>query len=216
MNDEKKKKLNLKILIGILCIMLVIVLVIYNRQNNQEDTSVVTLGKVELICVNENNEPIIGEKFTLKDSEGKDLGEVESGTDGKVMFYSVPIGDYDLEVTQNVEGYEPEEKIKKVTVIGGETATVTFKHVQNKGNLLLVVTDQNGNPAEGIEYDLMDSNKQSIITISTHEKGLAGAKNLPLGTYYYKEKNEIYDKEIHEVKIEEKDEVVRNDISINK
>lgn len=304
MNDKKKS--NLKIIIGvllILCIILIGAFVWYNK-TKQENTKV-TLGKIELICINEINEPIIGEKISLKDEEGKILGEVESGTDGKVMFYTVPIGNYNLEVVQNVEGYEPEEKVKKVTVSGGEQATVTFKNnwqygqlnvtvlddankpianntievydeegrilktlktneegkgianlnngtyyfkqinednkhtidetlykctvdeenktfYQNivneryKGNVLLVVTDQNQGPVEGVEYELLDSNKESITTITTNEKGLAGAKNLPLGTYYYKEKNEIYDKEMHELKIEEKDQIVRKDISINK
>ena len=76
---------------------------------------------------NENN-PVVGARIALKSSEGKTYGEVESGTDGKIMFYSVPVGEYVLEQVEVPEEYEVTqiEKAKKITVNGGKTTILTF------------------------------------------------------------------------------------------
>lgn len=90
--------------------------------------TITTLGKIELIVADKEEKPMVGAKFQLINSSEKVLGEVQTGTDGKVMFYSVPQGDYTLKQITVPEGYEIKEETKKVTVIGGETATVTFKN----------------------------------------------------------------------------------------
>ncbi len=266
---------------------------------------ITTLGKIELVKVDQDDQPVVGAKFALKDSTGKVLGEVQTGTDGKVMFYSVPVGDYVLEEIEAPEGYTIKEKSKNVTVIGGQTSTVKFvndritgrlvitkvddtnkplanvtfeiydndgyvvdrvttdsngkasvnvnygtyffkevsapegyimdetlyrftvnaenrtfyKTITNeryKGNLLIVKTDEDNTPIEGVEFNILDSDKNVITKITTNEKGLAGLKNLPLGTYYYQEvkapDNVIIDPGVYEFKIETKDQIVRKDI----
>lgn len=89
---------------------------------------VTTIGKIELIVTDKEDKPMVGAKFELIDSSEKVLGEVSTGTDGKVMFYSVPVGEYTLKQTAAPEGYEIKEETKKVTVVGGETATVNFEN----------------------------------------------------------------------------------------
>lgn len=305
-NQEQSKQVSksfiITVILAILLIVTIILLVVNNKQTIAPQTE--TLGQIELISVNQNDQFIVGEKFVLKDSTGKILGEFESGTDGKVKFYSVPIGDYTLEVLEALEGYEPQETSKQLTVKPGEKTTVVFKNTwkdalltinivdddnkpipnvpvnlydeegyfldalktndegfiykdltngtyyfkqenfsdkykldetlyklkvdnENKtfyqvvvnnrflGNLLLVLTNQNDVPAQGIEYNILDENKNILITTTTNEKGLAGVKNLPLGIYYYQEKEQKYDNEMHEFKIENDEQIVRFDLSIN-
>ncbi len=266
---------------------------------------VTTLGKIELIKVDQDNQPVVGAKFALKEKNGNVLGEVETGTDGKITFYSVPVGEYILEEISAPTGYIIKDKSKNVTIKGGETSTVKFvneritgklvitkiddankplanvifeiydsegyvvkrvttdsngkasvnvnygtyffkevsapegyimdetlykftvneenrtfyKTVTNdryKGNLLIVKTDENNTPIENVKFNILDSNKNVITTITTNAKGLAGVKNLPLGTYYYQEieapKYVVVDKNVYEFKIETKDQIVRKDI----
>ena len=92
----------------------------------------------------------------------------------------------------------------------------TITNERYKGNLLIVKTDEDNTPIEGVEFNILDSDKNVITKITTNEKGLAGLKNLPLGTYYYQEvkapDNVIIDPGVYEFKIETKDQIVRKDI----
>lgn len=86
----------------------------------------VTIGTIDLTVIDNENNPIVGARFALKSSEGKTYGEIESGTDGKIMFYGVPEGEYTLEQITVPEGYELSETAKNITVNGGKTAILTF------------------------------------------------------------------------------------------
>ena len=264
-----------------------------------------TLGMIKLTKVDQENQPVAGAKFELKDSTGKSLGTVTTGDDGIVNFYKVPVGEYTLEEIEAPQGYTITEQSKNVTVKAGEVAEVTFvneritgrlvitkiddankplanvtfeiqdnydnvvdrittdangkasinldygtyyfkeisapegyimdtttyaltvdaenrtfyKTVTNercKGNLLIVKTDEDNTPIQNVKFDILDSNKEKILTITTNEKGLAGVLNLPLGTYYYKEveapDNVVIDSGIYEFKVETEGQVVRKDI----
>lgn len=86
----------------------------------------VTIGTIDLTVIDNENNPIVGARFALKSSEGKTYGEIESGTDGKIMFYGVPEGEYTLEQITVPEGCELSETAKNITVNGGKTAILTF------------------------------------------------------------------------------------------
>ena len=71
-------------------------------------------------------------------------------------------------------------------------------------------------PQAGDHSVILNSNDEVVATITTNEDGLAGVKNLPLGTYYYQEisapENVVMDTAKHEFEIETKNQVVRKDI----
>ena len=264
-----------------------------------------TLGEIELTKVDQDNQPVSGAKFKLERSDGTLIGEVETGTDGKINFYKVPEGNYILTEISAPQGYQIKEQSKNVTVKASETSYVKFvneritgklvitkiddanKPLENvkfniydsegylvtsvitnsegkatvnvdygtyyfkevevpygytmddtlynftvdgenrifyqtvtneryKGSLLVVKTDDDNTPIEGVKFNILDSNNNLITTIITNSKGLAGVKNLPLGTYYYQEveapENVVMDSNKYEFKIESKDQIVRKDI----
>ena len=264
-----------------------------------------TYGIIELVKSDQDNEPVVGAKFRLQKEDGTVIGDLETGTDGKITFYKVPEGNYILTEISAPEGYVIKEKSKNVTVVGGQTTHVEFtneritgkllitkiddankplenvkfniydsegylvtsvvtdsqgkatvnidygtyyfqevevpygyeiddtmykfsvteenrifyKTVTNeryKGSLLVVKTDEDNTPIEGVKFNILDSNKNVITTITTNEKGLAGVKNLPLGTYYYQEisapSDVVIDSNIYEFKLESNNQIVRKDI----
>ena len=264
-----------------------------------------TLGKIKLTKVDQDDQPVSGATFELKDTTGKSYGQVTTGDDGIITFYKVPEGQYILEEVEAPQGYTITEKSKNVTVVGGQTAEVKFvndritgrlvitkvddtnkplanvtfeiqdsnnkvvgrittneegkasinldygtyyfkeisapagyimdtktytlnvnaenrtfyKTVTNercKGNLLIVKTDEDKTPIQGVKFNILDADKNVILTITTNEKGLAGAKNLPMGTYYYQEieapEDVVIDNGVYEFKIDTQDQVVRKDI----
>ncbi len=262
-------------------------------------------GAIELVKVDQDKQPVVGARFKLTNASGKDLGEVETGNDGKINFYDVPEGGYTLTEVAAPEGYVIKEKSKNITVKAGEMAKVEFvnervtgklvitkiddankplanvkfgiynskgqlikevvtdaqgkatvnleygkyyfKEVEapagydmdtntyslsldaenrtfyktivnnrHKGNLLVVKTDDEGTPIKGVKFNILDENSKVILTITTNEKGLAGAVNLPLGKYYYQEieapDDVVMDTAKHEFTVDSKDQIVRKDI----
>lgn len=93
-----------------------------------EWSTVTTIGTIDLSVIDNEDNPVVGARFALKSKAGKTYGEIESGTDGKVMFYGVPEGEYVLEQISVPEGYELSkiEIAKNITVNGGETTILTF------------------------------------------------------------------------------------------
>lgn len=303
--SKKGKKVPLKEILIIVVSLLIIAglsFFIYNKVNDKTEL----VGKIELRNENQNGAPVIGQKYSLKNSKGKSLGEVETGNDGKITFYMVPEGDYYLESVQEVEGYKPRVQQKEVTVYPGEKTIVSFVNdwqhgslkvkivddanaaIENaiiyvydaegyvydtlvtdkegmayvdfkengeyylrdntetdthtiddtlyklkvddenknfettltqerhKGTILLVITDENKAPLEGIEYEVLTEAKEHVTTLKTNAKGLAGVKNLALGTYYIHRVNSTTDTEMIECKIETNGQIIRKDISTTK
>ena len=275
------------------------------RELTIEWEKVTTLGKIKLVKVDQDDQPVSGATFELKDTTGKSYGQVTTGDDGIINFYKVPQGQYILEEVSAPQGYTITEKSKNVTVVANQTAEVKFvnnritgrlvitkvddtnKPLANvtfeiqdsnnkvvgrvttneegkasinldygtyyfkeisapegyimdtktytlkvdevnrtfyqtvtnercKGNLLIVKTDEDKTPIEGVKFNILDADKNVILTLTTNAKGLAGAKNLPLGTYYYQEieapENVKIDSGVYEFKVETQDQIVRKDI----
>lgn len=168
---------------------------------------ITTLGKIELIKVDQDEEPVVGAKFALKDFEGNVLGEVETGTDGKVMFYNVPVGDYILEEISAPEGYAIKDKSQNVTVVGGETSTVKFVNERLTGKLVITKVDDANKPLANVTFEIYDEEGYVMDTITTDENGKASSKNLDYGTYYFKEisapEGYIMDETLYRFKLDE-------------
>ena len=121
------KESNKKVIIGgiiALVIITIIVVVIIKLITKKE--KITTLGRIELTALDGNREPIEGVKFNFIDQYGNVLMEVKTGKDGIVDFYSVPVGEYILEILDEIEGYEVSEKSQKVNVTGGNLTEVIF------------------------------------------------------------------------------------------
>lgn len=168
---------------------------------------ITTLGKIELVKVDQDDEPVVGAKFALKDYEGNVLGEVETGTDGKVMFYNVPVGDYILEEISAPEGYAIKDKSQNVTVVGGETSTVKFVNERLTGKLVITKVDDANKPLANVTFEIYDEEGYVMDTITTDENGKASSKNLDYGTYYFKEisapEGYIMDETLYRFKLDE-------------
>ncbi|GAB3056239.1 SpaA isopeptide-forming pilin-related protein [Salinicoccus sesuvii] len=66
--------------------------------------------------INENDRPLAGAKFQLKNSEGSVTAMATSGNDGVVIFPQMSIGEYVLMETSAPEGYQPDGIKYKVTI----------------------------------------------------------------------------------------------------
>lgn len=270
-----------------------------------EWTKTSTNGRIKLVKVDQDEQPVVGAKFRLERDDGTLIGDVSTGADGVITFYNVPAGNYVLTELEAPEGYAIKTKTTNVTVKANETTDVKvvndritgklvitkiddankplenvtfgiydeegyevttvktdaqgqasvnvdygtyyfkeidapegyimdetmykftvdaenrtfYKTVTNeryKGTLLIVKTDDENTPIEGVKFNILDADGNVVKTITTNEKGLAGVQNIPYGTYYYQEveapENVIMDTNKYEFKIETDNQVIRKDI----
>lgn len=179
---------NKNVLIGVIIAILVIAAigagVYFYMQNKNEET--VTLGKIELLVVDQTNQPVIGAGVDLLVND-EVQGSIESGTDGKVKFYTVPVGEYTLKATTAPEGYTANGEEVNFTVNGGETATVTLPITRTVPRLVITVENEEGQALKDAEIDFYNEDGEYVTTLLAYEDGIA-AKNLEgNGVYYIKQ-----------------------------
>ena len=145
-------------------------------------------GAIEIYKYDENATPIAGVKFDILDSNKKVVDTIVTDENGKAVSSMLEVGTYyykEVEAPSNVIMDSTEHAF-----IITETNVVVKKTVVNqlaKGNLKIIKVDENATPIAGVTFEILDSNKTVVDTIITDENGIATSKDLPLGTYYYKE-----------------------------
>ena len=127
-----------------------------------------TLGKIKLTKVDQDDQPVSGATFELKDTTGKSYGQVTTGDDGIITFYKVPEGQYILEEVEAPQGYTITEKSKNVTVVGGQTAEVKFVNDRITGRLVITKVDDTNKPLANVTFEIQDSNNKVVGRITTN------------------------------------------------
>lgn len=158
---------------------------------------------------------IKGLKFEIKGSDNntKDYKKVVT-TDDKGGFCVTGLvpGEYTVTEIETPNRYVtcPSQKI---TVVAGQTETVTFQNNIKKGKLKVFKTDmesggKTGKPLKGVEFTIYsyNSDKKEIekpfATLVTDENGYAVKENLPYGTYLLKETKSLSGYELLQEAIE--------------
>ena len=90
------------------------------------------------------------------------------------------------------------------------TGSASDEHQKNETKIIILKKDQeNGKVLEGVEFELLDENKQVVYTgLKTNEEGKIIIENLIPGNYYIKETKAIDGYEIY-------DQPIRVDIELN-
>ena len=174
-------------------------------------------GRIELTKIDDTDKPVAGAKFRLERADGTVIAEeVETGVDGKIIFTNVPVGEYVLIETEAPKGYAIIDSTTNVTVKKAETTYVEVVNERVRGTIIVVKTDDEETPIEGVKFNIMNDEREVIQTITTDADGLAGVTDLPLGTYYYQEieapENVIMDTGVYKLELENKGQVLRVDV----
>jgi len=147
-------------------------------------TKVVTTGEIQLIKVDQDNQPVKGATFKLIDnSDNTEIGTVATDKNGEIHFYNVPEGSYTLEEVEAPKGYAITTKSQNVTVKANEVSTVTFVNERTVGQLAITKVDDANKPIKDVTFEIYDSNEDYVATIVTDENG-KGSVNLDYGHYY--------------------------------
>lgn len=166
-------------------------------------------GILTVTVVDDANTPLENSLIYIYDKEGHYLTEVITDKEGKCVFEVLP----DTYLFKQIEG-QPNHIIDDTLYRfkvdkDNRTFNSIITNERYKGRVAIQVKDKNDNPIVGLECGIYDDNKKLIVNLKTNERGQMGAKNLPLGTYYYKLKGK---KKYVEFQIKEKDEIVKFNI----
>lgn len=72
---------------------------------NSRSTTPPTVGRFEIIKVDQEYRPLSGAQFTLYDKDGKEIAKVVTGNDGLAVFQGLQIGKYSVKETKAPTGH---------------------------------------------------------------------------------------------------------------
>ena len=138
-------------------------------------------GSVKIVKDSEDG-VVDGIKFTIT---GNGVNQtVTTKNDGVIQVDNLRPGTYTV-TEQSANYYEP-QKEKTVTVVSGQTATVSFSNVLKRGDLTVTKTAEDG-LTEGIKFRLTgtsDSGVKIDVTATVDSSGKAYFKDILIGSGY--------------------------------
>ena len=143
----------------------------------------VTLTKAD----SETGKPLSGATFSVS-GETKALASYETNSQGEIVLYELPSGDYTFEEVTAPEGYQLSFDTFKFTVNedGNVTGTTEIKNPPTK--VTLTKYDfVNDIPLEGAEISVQDESGKIIYSGNTDENGEVTLTHLPTGIYTFYE-----------------------------
>lgn len=136
----------------------------------------------------ETKAPLKGATFKIE-KDGKVYAEIKSNENGIALLEDVPYGDYVVtEIKAPTNFLLNKDKFPVEIREHGKVYSVTVSDVPKKGLVSIKKVDKHNNePLEGIEFELLDANKNLVEKLVTNEKGIATSKPLRIGKYIIRE-----------------------------
>ncbi|WP_235004683.1 SpaA isopeptide-forming pilin-related protein [Listeria monocytogenes] len=182
------------------------------------------VGDLKIKKMGSDNRTLANAEYDVKDSSGKVVAHVKTGSDGTITAKNLLIGDYSVIETKAPPGYTIDKTIRKVKV---EAAETTLLNVTNKAISFQVrvkkADTETGDTAQGdaslvgAKYGIYEDAAATKLLdeITIGQDLTATSKKILLGgaskTVYVKETKAPtgynIDRTIHPVKIDQKDDV---------
>lgn len=115
---------------------------------------------------------------------------VQTGKNGEIQIDNLTPGVYTV-TEQSYDRYEPQE-VRRVTVVSGQTATVTFNNVLKRGNLVVTKTSEDG-LNEGVTFHLYGTSLSGLKVDEyavTDSSGKVHFNDVLIGTGYVLEETD--------------------------
>jgi len=160
--------------------------------NNQVVKQTVTnkriTGSIEITKVDDAKQPVEGVVFEIKDSKGNLVEKITTDKDGKAKLTKpVEKGVYTYKEVSAPDGYIMDTDEYSFEIKGTQTIKRTVKNERVKGYIEITKVDEENTPIKGVKFEILDSNKNVVDTITTDSNGKATSKELLIGKYYYRE-----------------------------
>ncbi len=153
----------------------------------------VSLGSAKIVKTSEDGN-VSGISFTIT---GNGVNKtVKTGSNGEIVIDNLSPGTYTV-TEQSISYYEPQQS-KTVTVVSGQTASVSFNNVLKRSDLKVIKTSED-NLNEGIKFRLYGTSLcgQKVDEYAvTDKKGVAMFENVLIGSRYTLEEVDTAEKYI--------------------
>lgn len=184
-------------------------------------TNTLIQGKLEITKLDDSRIGIKGVKFNILASDKKTVIEtLVTDKNGKAQTKKLEKGTYYYQEVEVPDGYIKDEEIFEFKI--NENNEVVKREVINqriKGTLeILKVESNTERPIEGVVFNILDSKKNVINTVTTDKDGKAQVTDLVKGTYYYQEvsvPDDLYkfSTDLVKFKIEENNQILKKTIT---
>ena len=188
-------------------------------ENNQVITKTVinelVEGKLKIIKVDENNEPLQGVKFNILDENKKVIDTIVTDENGVAESKEIEKGKYYYQEIEAPEGIIVDNTMYEFEVEeDGQNVIKNMINYYIKGTLQITkLVEGTDEVLAGVKFAVLDEERNIVDTIVTDENGIATSKKLPYGTYYFKEievpEGYIMDNREYNFNISENDEIVQ-------
>lgn len=145
-------------------------------------------GKLEIIKKDTNGDPIANAKFDIYDSNKKKIQTIITARNGIAISDELDLGTYTYREVEVPDEYILDRTERKFTINDyNQTVTQNITNELVNGSLKITKVDGDNEPLSGVKFNILDSNKKRIETITTNSSGVAISKELEPGDYYYQE-----------------------------
>lgn len=150
-------------------------------------------GNVKIKKVDQNDNPIEGVTFEIYNDDKELIDTIVTDKNGIATGHNdLVLGTYyykEVSAPDNVEINSEEKSFELKTE--GQIVELSLQNNIISGKIKIIKVDEKNNLLEGVTFEILDSNKQVIQTLTTNELGFAVSNQLSKGTYYYREKETL-------------------------
>lgn len=151
-------------------------------------------------------------KISYNSDMSNPIGSYTTGSNGKVTIDKLQPKTIYIQETKVPEHLILDSTIKSVTIVPAQTTTYEATNQWKQGYIKVVKKDSETGKVvkqSGVVFDIYNSNKQKVTSITTNENGVATSTLLDYGTYFVKEQK-APNKYTVQVKVSENIGVVEN------
>lgn len=152
-------------------------------------TNTLIQGVITILKRNDSGNPIEGVVFEVRDNKGATVQTLKTNKSGKAVSQNLPLGAYTLHETYTPKPYVLSDKTYKVVLSATDsTKPIVYEtlEIQNKharGGVLVEKLDSNGDPIQGVRFELRTPIGDPVRTVVTDTLGHAFFDNVELGEY---------------------------------
>ena len=135
-----------------------------------------------------NYEGKMAGRIKIYDNAGNVVDVITTDENGVATSKQLELGTYKYKET-NAPEYVVRDDAEYVFKLTQNDQVVVIEVVNTckRAPITIVKNDEDGNLVEGITFEILDSNKNTVDKVKTDKNGVAKSKDLLPGTYYLRE-----------------------------
>ncbi len=157
---------------------------------NKEITEKTNKARIQVLKEDkETLKPIPGTKYQLSKENGEIVQSKSTDSNGKIEFDNLYAGTYTLQEIEANSDYILDTNQYPITIGYDDCIVKKFTNQHKKGNLKIMKVDKDDTDITlgGIEFDLINEDKQVVAHLTTDADGEAYIENINIGNYILKE-----------------------------